>query len=1403
MKPRSRRPGVGLPELVAAATAGLLSLAVATPAHATPAPATVAPATVAPATVAPGPVTGDPVKSTAAVSPLCSAPTRPGQMSCLSLRRTDVVGGRGITPRAAAPGGFNPVDLQAAYALPAAGAGTGQTVAIVDAFDNPNAEADLAVYRAQFGLPACTTANGCFRKVNQDGLPSPLPAPDAGWAGEIALDIDMVSAVCPNCAILLIEGTTPTGDDLFAAVNKAVELGARYVSNSWGGIEYGTESDDDEAVFNHPGVAITASSGDDGFGTLYPAVSKYVTAVGGTSLTRTTGGRGWSERAWAGAGSGCSVIEAKPGFQHDAGCAGRTMADVSAVADPATGVSVYTTFQDSGWRVFGGTSVSAPIIAGVYALAGPAPAGLRSNSLPYQAGVAAGLNDVTEGSNGSCGGTYLCTAGPGYDGPTGLGTPIGTRAFTTASPVGTVSGTVTDAGTGRPIVGASVSAGAGGAATTDAAGHYDLALPVGSHDLVAAALGYASKTVTGVTVAAGATVTANVALVALPRAAITGAVRDGSGHSWPLYAMVSVVGVPGGPVFTDPATGRYRIELPVGATYTLHVTARYAGYLPVDRTVALTGGDVVADITVGVDTAACVAPGYAIHRTGLTESFDAPTMPAGWSVVNNTPDGGWGFTDDGNRGNQTGGSGGFAMIDSDNLGVELTQDTELRTPTVDLSGQTAPAISFNSDYRSFTDSVADVDLSLDSGQTWANVLHQQASVRGPRVSTIPIPQAAGKSGVQVRFHYTGTFAFWWEVDNVLVGTAACEPVPGGLLVGQVADHNTGKGINDATVTSVDTPTDTATTAATPGDPILGDGFYWMFTAATGNHAFTAARTAYQSQTATATVALDWATRLDFSLDAGHLTVSPATIAKTVKMGDQTTARVTVTNDGRVPAQLSVGEQDAGFSLLTGQGTGAPQQRIAGRYTPKRLVTNGMTPKVAVRPSVVPYAAPWTDIANFPTAIMDNVVGVNAGKLYSVAGTSGTAILGTGSVFDPTTGAWTPIASMRIAREKPTGGFIGGRLYVVGGWAADGTPEPTLEIYDPATNSWSLGASVPTAFAASAAAVLDGRLYVVGGCDADFCGKTNVYVYTPASNSWAAAADYPLSTAWGACGALVGQLYCAGGTNDDVDTKQGFSYSPATNAWSPIPDLPIDLWASSFSVANGVLLLSGGVTDNTATLTNQGFAFDPVARRWTTIASSNNTVYRGGGACGFYKVGGSLGNFQAVNKAEVLPGLDQCGAATDVPWLSASPTTVTVAPGASATVTVTLDASVAAVNQPGAYAAQLVLTSNTPYPVAPVDVSLTVTPPKTWGKIAGLVTGVSCAGATAPIAGATVQIDTWATHYTLRTDARGGYALWLDRRNNPLDVIVAKDGYQPKFKQIKIVAGDTTTVDWPLATAQAC
>jgi subtilase family serine protease len=318
------------------------------------------------------------------------------------------------------PAGFGPTDLRSAYNV----TGNGNlTIAIVDAYGYPNAEKDLGVYRAQYGLPACTTANGCFRKVNQTGGTN-YPKSNTGWDQEQALDLDMVSAMCPGCHILLVEASSASFANLATAENTAAAMGAHAISNSYGGGESGSQTY--EPAYNHPGIAVTVSSGDSGYGVQFPASSPHVTAVGGTSLVRAANSRGWSETAWSGAGSGCSGVYGKPSWQTDTLCLNRMEADTSAVADPNTPVAAYGPIfgNFSGWLQFGGTSVAAPLTAGIYGVNG---GGVNYGSNPYA--NLGSLFDVTAGSNGSCGGTYFCTAGVGYDGPTGLGTPNGAGAF--------------------------------------------------------------------------------------------------------------------------------------------------------------------------------------------------------------------------------------------------------------------------------------------------------------------------------------------------------------------------------------------------------------------------------------------------------------------------------------------------------------------------------------------------------------------------------------------------------------------------------------------------------------------------------------------------------------------------------------------------------------------------------------------------------------------------------------------------------------------------------------------------------------------------------------------------------------------------------------------------------------
>ncbi|MGO9053348.1 MAG: putative Ig domain-containing protein [Streptosporangiaceae bacterium] len=393
----------------------------------------------------------------------CPVTTRPGRMACMVLVRTNVAqhAQAALGPDAAPVGdGYGPSSLQSAYALPSSTAGSGETVAVVDAYNDPNAASDLATYRSDWGLPACGT--GCFEQVNEEGHTSPLPAAagSTGWDVEESLDIDMVSAICPLCHIILVEANSADTADLGAGVNAAVSLGADFVSNSYGGSESSSDSTYDSEYYNHPGVAVTASAGDDGYGVSYPAASPDVTSVGGTSLSTASNSRGWTETVWGsssggeGTGSGCSADSSKPSWQTDTGCSKRTDNDVAADADPNTGLAVYDTYSEGGWLEVGGTSASSPMIASVFALAGTPAAGTYPSSYIYK--HTSSLFDVTSGANGSCSPAYLCRAEVGYDGPTGWGTPDGVTAFSSSSSTGNTV-TVTNPGGQTGTVGTAVS----------------------------------------------------------------------------------------------------------------------------------------------------------------------------------------------------------------------------------------------------------------------------------------------------------------------------------------------------------------------------------------------------------------------------------------------------------------------------------------------------------------------------------------------------------------------------------------------------------------------------------------------------------------------------------------------------------------------------------------------------------------------------------------------------------------------------------------------------------------------------------------------------------------------------------------------------------------------------------
>lgn len=1066
----------------------------------------------------------------------------------------------------------------------------------------------------------------------------------------------------------------------------------------------------------------------------------------------------------------------------------------------APGVNVRSSLPGNTYGAFNGTSMATPHLTATVALLWSASPTLKGDV----AATRALLNQTAiDSPNSQCGGTDA------NNNVFGQGR-LDALALVSAAPIGdtgTLSGTVTAATGGAALAGASVTVHQDGQAdkslTTSSNGTFSSVLPAGDYTLTVASFGYKTQTATA-TITTGQTTTKNFALESTPQVSVGGTVTDGSGHGWPLYAKVSVEG-PGGVFdYTTPSNGRYSLKVPSGAAYSLKVESKYPGYQTVSQPITVGSGNLTKNIAVPVTADSCTtAPGYKYGSDGVYQTFDSGATPSGWNLVDNKGNGQvWQFNDPGNRTNLSGGNGGFAVIDSDHYGPGGSQDTSLVSPVVDLSSVTAPVIRFNQDLNWLGGEKADVDLSIDGGATWANVLTQAADVRG--VQEIAIPQAAGKSAVQVRFHYyDASYEWWWEVDSVLIGSQiTCEPTGGGLVVGNVKDANTSGFVNGAVVTR-DGSSESATTVATPEDTGLNDGFYWMYSSVDGDQGFTAKAGNYVSSTATVPVEADWTTTADYTLKAGQLTVTPGSITGNLKLPTgAVTKSFKVTNTGGAPVDVKFGEKDSGFVLENANGTktskaevesgiGAPLQRIAVNTSFARMLS-GKTGTAPV--AAKPQAAPWADIADYPATVMDNRVVNLDGKVYSIGGGNGSASTANSYAYDPATLAWTAIAPLPGARNAITVGVVGGKIIASSGWA-DAGPAPETWSYDPAANAWSAVAANPAPRAAAGQAVLDGKLYAVGGCTTAGCTpmSNTVVRYDAGSNAWETLANYPQSVAFASCGAIDGKLYCAGG-NDGVNSlKSAYVYDPGADSWTAIADAPADHWAASYAVAGGKLLVVGGV--QAGAVTNAGFSYDPSSDSWTALPNANLPRYRGGAACGFYKVGGSSGGFTATVDSEALPGLEDCSeSSADVSWLSLDQTEATLAPGQSTTVKVTLTANV---DQPGAYTGAVTIGENTPYNVAAVGVTMNVTPPNTWSKLLGTVTGVSSSGATAALPGATVEVDSWAQSYTFITDKDGKYAYWLDRRNNPLTLIAAKDGYKPQTRTVKLVAGTPVTSDFAL------
>ncbi|WP_329363290.1 kelch repeat-containing protein [Streptomyces sp. NBC_01483] len=754
----------------------------------------------------------------------------------------------------------------------------------------------------------------------------------------------------------------------------------------------------------------------------------------------------------------------------------------------------------------------------------------------------------------------------------------------------------------------------------------------------------------------------------------------------------------------------------------------------------------------------------------------------GWTVTNK--DGsthGWQFDNPEFLGNAVG-SGDFATADPWNNGG-AAQDTDLTSPSFDLTGQKSADLQFDTlIWLSTGSSRADVSVTTDDGKTWKPV-YQHSGETDAFVEHVDVPltQALGHRNVRLRFHYNGQGTSLFQLDNVSVGR--CRTLGGGLIEGNVRDANTGRPVNGATVTdgSADV-TDafaTAVSTATPDDPNLADGFYWLYSPEAGSNKVTATAPRYAKVQSAVTVS-DTVKTYRPVLQAGQLQVTPGKLALKTTLGGKASQDITLTNTGHAPLRVTVAEQSA--------------------------------PATGAAPTAPPTDASWQKLPAYPEPVLDNVVGSYKGRTYSVGGLDHTLTgdpYKSGYVYDPVAASWSPIADLPQPRTGATGAFVNGTLYVAGGaYVAEhgqaGVLTSTTYAYHPESDSWSRVADLPEPLESASAAVLDGRLYVVGGFKADTSVSSAVYRYDPARNAWSRIADYPTTVASGGCGGIVDGIVCAGGdTEPDGHVhilKTTYRYHPGTDTWTRAADMPYAVLGASYSSANGQLQVVGGLEFHPADFgssdrTDHAVQYDPVADVWTKLPDApQSAAFSGRGTgCGLSQIGGAevLGlDKYGTNRAAALPGFDQCG--DDVRWLSENRTTVNLAPGHSARIRVTADAEVLAA--PGGYAATLPMITDSPYVYRPVTVTLKASAPASWAEVSGTVADAAT-GKILP--GATVDLSHAGKHLiTVTTDSHGVYDVWL-KATSPT-ITVTDDGYGKRSKEVTLKHGSRTKADFALS-----
>lgn len=823
----------------------------------------------------------------------------------------------------------------------------------------------------------------------------------------------------------------------------------------------------------------------------------------------------------------------------------------------------------------------------------------------------------------------------------------------TATEVGTIAGTVRR-GNGQPLAGATIRAGSF-SAVSGADGTYSLRVPAGTHDVTASAFGFVSQTVAGVVVADEQTVTLNFRLVASPRVKVSGVVTDDGEAGWPLYARLTFTsaGAPALDVFTDPLTGFYAVRLPAGTDFEVTVEAQVPGYLPETRPVTPGPGDTVQNFALEVNTGTCDALGYTLTEIPLaTEPFETAFPPAGWTVESATTGceppgvGAWTGDDVGGRGNLTGGSGGFAIADSDLCGPTVSMSTTLTSPPIDLSGLTDDQglqIQFDQDLRTLPDTSAIVEVW--NGVEWVVISNQQVDSRTQTI-TIGTKAANGVADAQVRFTYLSAWDWWWELDNVVLAVSSCDYQGGGLVFGTVNDRNTRTAVNGATVSTPGQPG--VTTVPTPLDPNLPDGLYFTFI--TGRAPITVSAPGYASRTVNVTPQIGGVVRRNLFLEAGRVNVSPTDLAIRVPYRGSASATFTLVNDGTAPATVTISEIEGPPSTIT-VGPFAPTSRLVGA---KEIAARDARSR---RQHTNPVGRPLA-----------------AGDVVQVIDTGLAGPWGMG--FDvPSQSGWVSDIGVLAGDDRLHQFLLDGTS--TGETAPSSTPSWGADLaYDPRNDTlWQVNVGG------------DNCIHEIDLGTRDFTGQT---ICPPFGTTERGLAYDPVTDTFYAgswTDARIIQFDRDGTILRAVSTglsTSGLAYNASTGhlfvAVNDLASLPLIF---VFDTAGDLTLIgqfdiTQGGTDLFGDFSGAGLELDCSGNLWVVN--------------------------QATQIIAVADSNEPAGCQADLPWVETSPNPVTIPAGGSVEVTVTVDASNLT---PGLHEVQLLLQTDTPYDVPAVALHATV------------------------------------------------------------------------------------------------